>query len=58
LDKIEDMKIRRDIVDLFSLIYCGGDFISSDNTGPGSSWSDFVSSYRYSLLNKTDVKMK
>ena len=56
LDKIEDMKIRRDIVDLFSLIYCGGDFISSDNTGPGSSWSDFVSSYRYNLINKVGVK--
>jgi len=45
-DMIYDIKIKRDIVDLFSLIY-SKDFISSSETGIDSSWSEFVECYRW-----------
>ena len=44
----EDVKIYRDCVDLFGLIY-SKKFIKSEETGPGSSWSDFVSFYRQTI---------
>jgi len=47
-ENIDDVKIKRDVVDLFSLIY-SKKFISSEITGPSSSWSDFVNCYRKKL---------
>jgi len=44
-ENIDDVKIKRDVIDLFSLIYSKG-FIPSGLTGPNSSWSDFVNCYR------------
>jgi hypothetical protein len=44
----EDLKIHRDCVDLFGLIY-SKKFINSNETGPGSSWSDFVLFYRQTI---------
>ncbi len=40
-----DIKVKRDIVDLFSLIY-SKEFVHSKKTGPISSWSDYVMNYR------------
>ena len=51
-DEIYDTKIKRDVVDLFSLIYCGEKFISSENTGPQSAWSDFVVCYRRDISSR------
>ena len=51
-DEIYDTKIKRDVVDLFSLIYCGKKFISSENTGPQSVWSDFVVCYRRDISSR------
>ena len=48
LDEIEDMVIKRNIIDLFALIY-SKEFIPSTVTGPQSSWSEFVESYRKEL---------
>jgi hypothetical protein len=45
---IDNVKIKRDVVDLFSLIY-SKEFIPSGTTGPNSSWSDFVEIYRKRL---------
>ena len=45
LDSIYNIKIKRDVVDLFSLIY-SKEFISSTATGINSSWSEFVECYR------------
>ena len=45
ISDLHDLKVKRDIVDLFSLIY-SKDFIHSDKTGPNSSWSDYVRHYR------------
>jgi hypothetical protein len=47
-ENIDDVKIKRDVIDLFSLIYSKG-FIPSDLTGPNSSWSDFVEIYRKNI---------
>jgi len=44
----EDVKIYRDCVDLFGLIY-SKKFIKSVETGPESSWSDFVLFYRQTI---------
>jgi hypothetical protein len=43
--EIYDIKIKRDVVDLFSLIY-SRKFVPSIKTGVDSTWSDFVSHYR------------
>ena len=43
-----DVKIYRDCVDLFGLIY-SKKFIDSRETGPQSSWSDFVNHYRQGI---------
>jgi hypothetical protein len=53
IQDLYDKKILRDIVDIFSLIYCKK-FISSKKTGPQSSWSDFIHIYRkkYSSLQR------
>ncbi len=45
ISDLYDIKVKRDIVDLFSLIY-SKDFVHSNRTGPISSWSDYVVSYR------------
>ena len=47
-ETIDNVKIKRDVVDLFSLIY-SKEFIPSRETGPNSSWSDFVEIYRKGL---------
>jgi len=47
-ENIDDVKIKRDVVDLFSLIY-SKKFIPSEITGPNSSWSEFVEVYRKKL---------
>ncbi len=47
-ETIDNVKIKRDVVDLFSLIY-SKEFIPSRKTGPNSSWSDFVEIYRKGL---------
>ena len=48
IDDLYELKIKRDIVDLFSLIY-SKEFIPSTETGPFSSWTDYVESYRKEL---------
>ena len=45
VSNLYNIKVKRDIVDLFSLIY-SKEFIHSDKTGPVSSWSDYVANYR------------
>tara|TARA_Y100000592_G_scaffold41232_1_gene65371 strand:- start:3016 stop:3909 length:894 start_codon:yes stop_codon:yes gene_type:complete len=45
IDDIYNLKIKRDIVDLFSLIF-SRKFIPSIETGIESSWSEFVENYR------------
>ena len=45
IEKLYELKILRDVVDLFGLIY-SSEFISAENTGPDSTWSDFVYEYR------------
>ena len=45
LDSRYNIKVKRDVVDLFSLIY-SKEFISSTATGINSSWSEFVECYR------------
>lgn len=42
---IYNIKVKRDVVDLFSLIY-SKEFISSSKTGIESHWSEFVEYYR------------
>ena len=48
LDETYERKTLRDVVDLFSLIY-SKKFISSEITGPSSSWSEFVEIYRENI---------
>ena len=48
IDKLYEYKILRDVVDLFGLIY-SKKFVRSEETGPDSSWSDFVSFYRQAI---------
>jgi|TARA_Y100000310_G_scaffold158315_1_gene157747 hypothetical protein len=48
INNINEKKILRDVVDLFSLIY-SREFIDSKETGPTSSWSEFVEIYRKKL---------
>ena len=45
ISNLYDLKVKRDIVDLFSLIY-SKEFVHSKKTGPISSWSDYVMNYR------------
>lgn len=45
-DWIYDLKIKRDVIDLFSLIYSNL-FIPSYKTGIHSRWSEFVECYRW-----------
>jgi len=48
IQDLYDKKILRDIVDIFSLIFSKR-FVNSKETGPQSSWSDFVEIYRKGL---------
>ncbi len=48
IEDLYDTKVLRDIVDIFSLIH-SKEFISSDKTGPHSSWSEFVEVYRKNI---------
>ena len=48
LNEIEEMVILRNIIDVFGLIY-SKEFISSSKTGPHSSWSEFVETYRENI---------
>ena len=45
VEDLYDIKTKRDIVDLFCLIH-SKELIESFKTGPFSSWTDFVLSYR------------
>ena len=48
IEDLYDTKVLRDVVDIFSLIH-SKEFISSDKTGPHSSWSEFVEVYRKNI---------
>jgi len=50
IQDLYDKKILRDIVDIFSLIFSKR-FVNSKETGPQSSWSDFVHIYRKKYSN-------
>lgn len=45
------LKLKRDVVDLFSLIY-SKELIESFKTGPFSSWTDYVLSYRDNICQE------
>jgi|TARA_Y100001938_G_scaffold68865_1_gene95584 hypothetical protein len=46
-----ELKLKRDVVDLFSLIY-SKELIESFKTGPFSSWTDYVLSYRENICQE------
>jgi len=48
IEKLYELRVKRDIIDLFSLIY-SKEFIDSSLTGPFSSYSQFVKEHRIEI---------
>ena len=48
IEKLYELRVKRDIIDLFSLIY-SKEFIDSSVTGPFSSYSQFVKEHRIEI---------